>query len=229
MRADLIAAIYARKSTEQNGVADEARSVSREIEHARAYAVSRGWSVDASHIYEDDAVSGAEFTKRPGYMRLLNALKPRTPFDVLIVSEVSRLGREQFEVGYGLKQLAQAGVKVYSYLDGREIAMESATDKFLLSAVNFAAEIEREKARQRVSDTMLRKARSGHVCGGACFGYKNVEIKGLDGRRSHVDRELHPQEAPVVQRIFEMRADGKGLKRIAKTLNDQGVPAPRPQ
>ena len=32
----MIAAIYARKSTEQTGVADEARSVTRQIEHARA-------------------------------------------------------------------------------------------------------------------------------------------------------------------------------------------------
>jgi hypothetical protein len=31
----MIAAIYARKSTEQTGLADEARSVTRQIEHAR--------------------------------------------------------------------------------------------------------------------------------------------------------------------------------------------------
>jgi site-specific DNA recombinase len=225
----VIAAIYARKSTEQNGVADEAKSVSRQIEQARAFAALHGWTIDEIHVYIDDAISGAEFTKRPGYMRLLNALKPRRRFDVLIVSEVSRLGREQFEVGYGLKQLAQAGVRVYSYLDGREIAMESATDKFLLSAVNFAAEIEREKTRQRVSDAMLRKAKSGHVCGGSCFGYANVVVNGPDGRRSHVDRVVDPDQAAVVRRIFEMCAAGLGVKRIAKNLNAEGVAAPRPQ
>ena len=31
----MIAAIYARKSTEQNGVADELRSVVRQVEHAQ--------------------------------------------------------------------------------------------------------------------------------------------------------------------------------------------------
>jgi hypothetical protein len=31
----MIAAIYARKSTEQSGVADEQKSVARQIEHAR--------------------------------------------------------------------------------------------------------------------------------------------------------------------------------------------------
>ena len=34
----MTAAIYARKSTEQNGVADESKSVARQVDHARAYA-----------------------------------------------------------------------------------------------------------------------------------------------------------------------------------------------
>ena len=42
----MIAAIYARKSTEQNGVADDAKSVTRQIDNARAYAQRKGWAVD---------------------------------------------------------------------------------------------------------------------------------------------------------------------------------------
>jgi hypothetical protein len=38
----MIAAIYARKSTEQNGVGDEEKSVTRQIEHAKAYATKKG-------------------------------------------------------------------------------------------------------------------------------------------------------------------------------------------
>ncbi len=37
-----IAAIYARKSTAQTGVVDRERSVTRQLEHARAYAVGKG-------------------------------------------------------------------------------------------------------------------------------------------------------------------------------------------
>jgi hypothetical protein len=37
----MIAAIYARKSTEQD-VADDAKSVTRQVENARAFAVARG-------------------------------------------------------------------------------------------------------------------------------------------------------------------------------------------
>ena len=113
----MTAAVYARRSTDQPGVADETRSVTRQIERARAYAVQHGWTVSDAYIFVDDGVSGAEFQTRPGFVRLMNALTPRAPFDVLIVSELSRLGREQLETGYALKQLSQAGVKVFSYLN----------------------------------------------------------------------------------------------------------------
>ena len=86
----IIAAVYARKSTEQAGVNDVQKSVARQIEQARRYAAAKGWTIADEHVYADDGISGAEFANRPGYLRLLNALKPAAPFDVLIVSEISR-------------------------------------------------------------------------------------------------------------------------------------------
>jgi DNA invertase Pin-like site-specific DNA recombinase len=177
----------------------------------------------------DDGVSGAEFAKRPGFLRLMNALKPRPPFQVLIMSEVSRLGREQIETAYALKQLSVAGVRCFSYLEDREVLMESATDKFLLGAVTFAADLEREKARQRTYDAMARKARDGHVTGGRCFGYRNVDVVGPDNKRSHVKREIEPDEAVVIRRIFQLSIDGHGIKAITKTLNREGALSPRAQ
>ncbi len=76
----MVAAIYARKSTDQSGMTDEQKSVSRQLEHARAYAASKGWTVATAHVYVDDGISGAEFEHRPGFLRLMNALKPRPPF-----------------------------------------------------------------------------------------------------------------------------------------------------
>ena len=109
----MIAATYARKSTEQTGIADDQRSVARQIDHARQYAARKGWTVTDAYVYVDDGISGAEFANRPGFLRLMNALKPRAPFQVLIMSEESRLGREQLDVGYSLKQIMQAGVRVF--------------------------------------------------------------------------------------------------------------------
>jgi DNA invertase Pin-like site-specific DNA recombinase len=113
----MIAAIYARKSTEQTGTAEEAKSVTRQIDHARAYAAMKGWTVAEAHVYVDDGISGAEFAKRSGLVRLINALTPRPPFQVLVMSEESRLGREQIETAYLLKQLITAGVRVFYYLE----------------------------------------------------------------------------------------------------------------
>ena len=55
--------------------------------------------------------------KRPGFLRLMNALKPKSPFQVLIMSEESRLGREQIQTAYALQQITDAGVRVFYYLD----------------------------------------------------------------------------------------------------------------
>src|SRR6478672_9380505 len=200
----MIAAVYCRKSTDQHGVSDEQKSVARQVEHAAAYARRKGWSVSDEHTFVDDGISGAEFANRPGFLRLMNSLKPRPPFQVLVMSEESRLGREAIETAYALKQLIQAGVRVFFYLEDRERTLDSPTDKIMLSLTTFADELEREKARQRTYDAMLRKAKAGHVTGGRVFGYDNVEILGADGQRSHVERRINDAEANVVRRIFEL-------------------------
>jgi DNA invertase Pin-like site-specific DNA recombinase len=227
----MIAAIDARKSTEQYVVADEARSVTRQIEHGKDYAQRKGWMVDEAAVFIDDGISGAEFANRPGFVRLMNALKvkPRPAFQVLIMSEESRLGREAIETAYALKQLVTSGVHVFFYLEDRERTLDSPTDKIMLSLTAFADELEREKARQRTYDAMLRKARAGYVTGGRCFGYENVEVCDADGRRQHVTQCILEPEAAVVRRIFEACAAGQGIRSIAIALNDDRVPAPRAQ
>jgi site-specific DNA recombinase len=229
----MIAAIYARKSTDQTGVSDEARSVARQVEHAKAYAARKGWAVDDAYVFVDDGISGAEFAGRPGFVRLMNALKPRAPFQVLVMSEESRLGREAIETAFAVKQLVTAGVRLFFYLEDRERTLDSPTDKLLMHVAAFADELEREKARQRTFDAMIRKARAGQVTGGRTFGYDNFDVMttGPDGQphRSHVERRINGAEAAVVRRIFELSAEGRGMTTIAKLLNGQGARPPRPQ
>ena len=122
----MIAAIYARKSTEQTGVADEAKSVTPQIEHAKAYAVRKGWTVDPQYIFTDDGISGTKFVARLGFVRLMNALT----------------------------QIICSGVRVFFYLEDRERTLDSPTDTVMLSLTAFADELEREKARQRTYDAM---------------------------------------------------------------------------
>ena len=156
-------------------------------------------------------------------------LKPRPPFQVLIMSEESRLGREAIETAYALKQLITAGVRVFFYLEDRERTLDSPADKIMLSLATFADELERQKAALRVYDAMRRKAAAGHVTGGKVFGYDNLEVLDAKGDRSHVERRINETEAAVVRRLFELCAAGAGLTRITKMLNAEGVAAPRPQ
>jgi site-specific DNA recombinase len=88
----ITAAVYARKSNDQN-IPDEEKSVTRQVEHAKAYATRKGWTVADEYVFADDGISGAEFLKRPGFLALMNALRPRPRFQVLITMEQSRLGR----------------------------------------------------------------------------------------------------------------------------------------
>jgi site-specific DNA recombinase len=229
----MIAAVYARKSTEQN-VAEDAKSVTRQVEHARSYAAGKGWTVAGEHVYVDDGISGAEFEKRPGFMRLVGAIRNRADFQVLVMSDLDRLGREPLETGYYIKKILELGVRIFGYLDNQEIRLDNYMDVMMLQMRSSAAGIERDSARKRVHEAMSRRARAGHVTGGRCFGYDNVDVtSGVDasGRpiRSHVDWKQNPQQASVVLRIFEAYAKGSGLKQIAKQLNAENLPCPRPR
>ncbi len=61
------AAIYARKSTDDNSKSKENKSVIHQQDEARKYAAAHGWPVDAEHIYTDDGIRGAEFVNPRAY------------------------------------------------------------------------------------------------------------------------------------------------------------------
>jgi site-specific DNA recombinase len=217
-------ALYARKSTTQDGNADE-QSIARQIATGRRFAEARGWTVADEHVYSDSGISGAEFARRPGLVRLLATLKPRPPFDVLLIGDRDRLGREQIETAYVLKQIVMAGVRVFEVGKpggGQEVALSSPTDKVLASVTAFAGELEREQARARTHAALEHRARAGRSTGGAVFGYTNARTD--DG---HVTRAIVPAEAQVVRRMFSLAGAGLGVKAIARTLNAEGALAPR--
>lgn len=68
--------------------------------------------------------SGAEFKKRPGLQALLTALEPAAPFQILLVFEQSRLGRDTVRTLGVIQELRDASVKIFAYLDDREISLE---------------------------------------------------------------------------------------------------------
>jgi Resolvase, N terminal domain len=97
----MIAAIYARKSTKQRGADDEARSVQRQFENARAFAAERGWTVE--RVYSDDAIiSGTETRKLKGRQKLLDAIvSGKTPFQGVVMRDESRFSRGEADLAIG--------------------------------------------------------------------------------------------------------------------------------
>ena len=220
----MIAAIYARKSTEQTGVADAEKSIMRQIEHARAYATRKGWSVAEEHVYADDAVSGAETKRLVDRQRLLNAIDSGPPFQALIMRDTSRFSRRDGDEAFGeLKAIAKAGVEVWFYQDGQRFTFGTlaANVTGFLSA-EFAADYRRQIAAWTYA-AMEQKARAGYVTGGRVFGYDNVRVDG------HVERRVNETEAAVVRRIYDLYAAGRELSSIAHTLNADGASCPRAQ
>jgi DNA invertase Pin-like site-specific DNA recombinase len=107
------AAVYARKSSDDSDRDAEAQSWQRQIDAATKYATEQGWTVDPRHIYRDDAVSGAEWKHRAGWNRLLADLEPAPPFTRLIVSELSRIGRDSVRTPAAILAVEEAGVEIH--------------------------------------------------------------------------------------------------------------------
>jgi DNA invertase Pin-like site-specific DNA recombinase len=216
----LKAAIYARKSTDDSERNTENKSVTRQVDTAKAYAQRKGWAVHEQHIYVDDGISGAEFRNRPGLKRLLNDLKQ---FDVVVMSEVSRLGRDMLRNAVVIDEIVASGKRLFYYLTDEEEKADTPEQRVMVTLKSYAAEVEREKSSQRVRDALERKARKGYNTGGVVYGYDNVPVMltGSAGEpvKSHTDYKVNLEQAAVINAIFQMCADGHGLKTIAKTLN----------
>jgi site-specific DNA recombinase len=209
----MIAACYARKSTAEEKD-DRDKSVARQIERAHEYARAKGWRLDDRYIYQDDAVSGAEFKRRPGLNALREALTAtRPPFQLLIVSEQSRLGRDTIRTLALIQAIQDSGVRVYSYLDDREISVADEMGEVEGFMKSWASSQERRKASQRTRDALKLRVERGQPVGGTLYGY----TKGVINR----------VEADIVKRIFKRRAEGAGYFKIARELERDGIRSPR--
>jgi site-specific DNA recombinase len=210
------AAIYARKSNEDDRSEDN-KSVTRQVERAKAFAGEREWTVDDQHVFVDDGISGAEYKDRPGLLRMLSALKD---IDVIVTSEISRLGRDMVRNAVLIDDVRNAGARIFYYLTGEEELADTPEQRLMITLKSYAAEVERAKTGQRTRDTLERKAAKGYSAGGSCYGYDLVPIiDPVTGERLHTDFAVNEAQAEVVRAIFTMYADGYGQGTIAKALN----------
>ncbi|MCW9038351.1 recombinase family protein, partial [Altibacter sp.] len=201
----LSAAIYARKSNDDDYKCSDNKSITRQIEHGKSYATKKGWTVSDENIFTDDGISGAEFKNRPG---LIGLRKRISEYDVIIMSELSRLGRDGDRTSFEVIDFIENGKRIFYYLTDEEEKANDATSKIMLRLKSFAAEIEREKASQRVTDALHRRAEKGYVASGPAYGYDIVPIEAISSNgekvKSHSEYRINKKEEEIVIAIFKM-------------------------
>ena len=105
------AAIYARYSSENQ----RPESIDDQVRGCQVLATSRGFSVDPTHAYSDEAKSGA-LRDRPGLEALCAAARNRE-FEAVLVDDLSRLSRDNHFLLTLYAELRFHGVRIVSRAD----------------------------------------------------------------------------------------------------------------
>lgn len=140
---------------------------------------------------EDAGISG---TKEPEQRALGGVLRKLNQGDVIICSELSRLGRKMFMIMRILEHCMKIGARLYTVKDGYELG-DTIQSKVLAFAFGLSAEIERNLIAQRTREAMAKLRIQGIKLGRPC-GQKNT-CHIIDG---HEDLILNMYSAGVSKR-----------------------------
>jgi DNA invertase Pin-like site-specific DNA recombinase len=145
-----------------------------------------------------ETISGTkDFEKR----KLGKVLKRLKQDDILICSEISRLGRNLLQIMTILNICMKKGIQVWTIKDNYRLGTDIQS-KVLAFAFGLAVEIERNLISQRTKEALNRIKASGRKLGRS-YGCKNKKHV-LDGKES---------------KILELRNKGISQVQIAKMLN----------
>lgn len=139
---------------------------------------------------------------------------------MVITKDLSRLGRDYIMTGHYMERyFPEKRVRYISLLDGIDTGVEStANDITPFRAIMndmYAKDISK-----KIKSVKRDKQRKGQFIGGKpMYGYK---MHPTEKNEIVIDEEV----APVVRRIFAMALDGMSCRKIAATLNEEGVPTP---
>jgi DNA invertase Pin-like site-specific DNA recombinase len=182
------AAIYARVST-TNG-----QTPKNQLLRLREVAAKAGWTVAEEFV--DRGISGAKGRdKRPAFDRLCKAIT-RRDVDVVMAWSVDRLGRSLQDLVGFLSDLEAVGVHLY--LDRQGVDTTTLGGKALFQMMGVFAEFERAMIQERINAGIARARKHGTKSG------------------RPIGRPRIPEK--TLAAIHAARAEGKGIKRIARDL-----------
>ena len=169
-------------------------------------------------IYSDAALSGAT-TSRPGLQSMLEAAE-RGQFDVLIAEGLDRISRSLSDIASIYEVLQHCGVRIWTGHEGAvsdlHIGFKGTMNALFLRDM-----------KDKVRRAHKAIASSGRAPAGIAYGYRVVRGE-LDAKGQYVNglREVHPDQAEIIRRIFKEYVDGIPVRQIVQSLNDDEVPSP---
>ena len=208
MAKDYKVGIYVRLSQEDSR-AGESISVENQKLMLTKHVKEMGWEL--KEVYQDDGFSGTN-QNRPAFQRMMSDVRQGF-INTILIKDLSRLGRNYLEVG----NLAEV------FLPEHNCELISLNEKIdeMMFLRNWFNEQYCSSTSKKVKAAKRICAENGKYLGTyAPYGYhKNPS----DKHKLVIDEKT----APVVQKIFELRVQGKGYKSIAGYLNETGIVPPR--
>lgn len=186
---------YIRVSTETQTVENQRFEIGR-------FCARQGLSVDG---WVEETASGG---KDPSKRKLGGLLRELRAGDLLVCSEISRLGRSLFMIMDILNLCMTRGVRVWTIKDNYRLG-DDIQSKVLAFAFGLSAEIERNLIRQRTKEALARRRAEGAVLGRP------------KGARTRPDRlKLHG----MGERVDSMLSSGMSKAAVARQLRvDRGT------
>ncbi|WP_250886815.1 recombinase family protein [Bacillus sp. SM2101] len=131
-------------------------------------------------------------------------------FQAVLGWKISRLSRNMLDTHVLLDKFEEFDVKFISYSENFDPG--SPIGRLVIQRTASIAEMERNTLSENVKLGMTQRAKEGSWNGGVVFGYDSIEKELI----------VNPIEAEIVQLIFTLYIEGKGLKAIANHLNKAG-------
>jgi DNA invertase Pin-like site-specific DNA recombinase len=202
------AAAYIRVSTD-----DQIEySPDSQLKLLREFAKKNDYILPDEYIFQDDGISGKDTKHRPAFQQMIALAKSEEhPIDTILVWKFSRFARNQ-EESIVIKNLLRK-IKVDVRSISEPVDPDSAFGSLIERIIEWMDEYYLINLSGEVKRGMLEKVSRGEVVTPPAFGY-NVE------NNVYVP---HPDEAPIIPRIFNSYLAGNGLRTIARTLGAEGV------